>query len=128
MDKSSKNYEKLKHNISSHRLSIVHCFRADATKSFQQDAPVLSTIGTFTNNKSNYCCSNNHTIAGIRGPPYRQCTFDRILVDAPCSGLGQRPQMVWDMTVQQLESYPTYQRKILFQVHACIQQSYRLCM
>ena len=59
-------------------------------------------------------------IAGIRAPPYRQCTFDRILVDAPCSGLGQRPQMVWDMTLQQLKSYPIYQRKLLNQVRSCM--------
>lgn len=52
----------------------------------------------------------------MQPPPYPQHTFDRVLVDAPCSGLGQRPHIVWDMTVQQLESYPTYQRKILVQV------------
>ena len=44
-----------------------------------------------------------------QAPPYPQCTFDRILVDAPCSGLGKRPQLVWDITVQQLESYQPYQ-------------------
>lgn len=45
LDKSSKNFERLKHNISSQGLSTVHCFRADATKSFSEDADILKLTG-----------------------------------------------------------------------------------
>ena len=41
LDKSSKNFERLKHNVASHGLSVVHCFRDDATTSFNEDADVL---------------------------------------------------------------------------------------
>ena len=47
---------------------------------------------------------------------YRKGTFDRILVDAPCSGLGQRPLVYSDMSVNQLSSYINYQRLILEKV------------
>ena len=40
-------------------------------------------------------------------------SFDRILVDAPCSALGQRPLILNDITINQLKSYISYQRKIL---------------
>ncbi len=47
---------------------------------------------------------------------YKKETFDRILVDAPCSGLGQRPLIYSDMSVNQLSSYISYQRLILEKV------------
>ncbi|KAL9971447.1 hypothetical protein ACROYT_G023969 [Oculina patagonica] len=45
-------------------------------------------------------------------PPYPCGTFDRILLDAPCSALGQRPQFVVRMTLKELQSYPRLQRKL----------------
>ena len=45
-------------------------------------------------------------------PPYPSGTFDRILLDAPCSALGQRPQFVVRMNLKELHSYPRLQRKL----------------
>ena len=45
-------------------------------------------------------------------PPYPCGTFDRILLDAPCSALGQRPQFVIRMNLKELQSYPRLQRKL----------------
>jgi len=45
-------------------------------------------------------------------PPYPCGTFDRILLDAPCSALGQRPQFVVRMNLKELQSYPRLQRKL----------------
>ena len=45
-------------------------------------------------------------------PPYPSGTFDRILLDAPCSALGQRPQFVVRMNLKELQSYPRLQRKL----------------
>jgi 16S rRNA (cytosine967-C5)-methyltransferase len=47
--------------------------------------------------------------------PFRQ-NFDRILVDAPCSGTGtlaRNPEIKWRLTPQDLERLPVIQRKIL---------------
>ncbi|KAH9503791.1 putative methyltransferase nsun6 [Bulinus truncatus] len=46
-------------------------------------------------------------------PPYPPETFDRILVDAPCSALGQRPCHVNKISLNQLRSYPVIQHKLL---------------
>lgn len=45
-------------------------------------------------------------------PPYPSGSFDHILLDAPCSALGQRPQFVVKMTLKELQSYPRLQRKL----------------
>ena len=47
-----------------------------------------------------------------RAPPYVGCQFDRVLLDAPCSALGQRPQFVNTLKVKELDSFPKVQRKL----------------
>lgn len=42
--------------------------------------------------------------------------FDRILLDVPCSALGQRPSIKNPMTLSSLKSYPGYQRKFIRKV------------
>ncbi|CAN7997810.1 unnamed protein product [Ixodes hexagonus] len=39
--------------------------------------------------------------------------FDRVLLDAPCSGLGQRPLLVCRQQASQLRSYPPQQKALL---------------
>lgn len=46
-------------------------------------------------------------------PPFSSNTFDKILLDAPCSGLGQRPQLNYKMSPKMLKSYKYVQRKLL---------------
>lgn len=49
-------------------------------------------------------------------PPWREGTFDRVLVDAPCSGLGalrRRPESRWRRTPQDLEVLVPLQRALL---------------
>ena len=45
-------------------------------------------------------------------PPFPGEYFDRILLDAPCSALGQRPQFYNKMKIKELESFPKIQRKL----------------
>ncbi|XP_066536680.1 tRNA (cytosine(72)-C(5))-methyltransferase NSUN6 isoform X2 [Hoplias malabaricus] len=45
-------------------------------------------------------------------PPFQEESFDRILLDAPCSGLGQRPNMAITWSLKELCSYPPLQRKL----------------
>ncbi|EON23759.1 MULTISPECIES: RsmB/NOP family class I SAM-dependent RNA methyltransferase [Nocardioides] len=49
-------------------------------------------------------------------PPWRADTFDRVLVDAPCSGLGalrRRPESRWRRTPQDLDVLVPLQRALL---------------
>ena len=49
-------------------------------------------------------------------PPWREGTFDRVLVDAPCSGLGalrRRPESRWRRTPQDLDVLVPLQRRLL---------------
>lgn len=49
-------------------------------------------------------------------PPWRAGTFDRVLVDAPCSGLGalrRRPESRWRRTPQDLDVLVPLQRSLL---------------
>lgn len=54
--------------------------------------------------------------ADARRPPYRPATFDRVLVDAPCSGLGvlrRRPDARWRVDGSAIERLAALQREIL---------------
>ena len=45
-------------------------------------------------------------------PPFPPERFDKILLDAPCSGLGQRPQFLNNIRIKELASFPRLQKKI----------------
>lgn len=46
-------------------------------------------------------------------PPFSQETFDKILLDAPCSGFGNRPILSTKMTKKTRDSFPKIQKKLL---------------
>ena len=50
-------------------------------------------------------------------PPYPDSKFDRVLLDGPCSALGQRPILRCNMTQKELQSYPKLQKSLFAQVH-----------
>ena len=65
------------------------------------------------NFENSHCCLLCFCLAFLpSSPPYPSGTFDRILLDAPCSALGQRPQFVVRMNLKELQSYPRLQRKL----------------
>ncbi|XP_034026609.1 tRNA (cytosine(72)-C(5))-methyltransferase NSUN6 [Thalassophryne amazonica] len=47
------------------------------------------------------------------GPPFLPESFDRVLLDAPCSGLGQRPSMASTWSLKEICSYQPLQRKLI---------------
>ncbi|XP_016959276.1 tRNA (cytosine(72)-C(5))-methyltransferase NSUN6 [Drosophila biarmipes] len=52
----------------------------------------------------------------VPGPPFPCGSFDRILLDAPCSGLGNRPQLSCSIKkAKVLQSYPNIQRRLFGQ-------------
>ncbi|MDH3190118.1 MAG: RsmB/NOP family class I SAM-dependent RNA methyltransferase, partial [Acidimicrobiia bacterium] len=51
-----------------------------------------------------------------RRPPFRPSSFDRILVDAPCTGLGtlrRRPEILYRVGLEDVERMAVVQRQIL---------------
>jgi 16S rRNA (cytosine967-C5)-methyltransferase len=55
-------------------------------------------------------------VADGRRPPHRSGTFDRVLVDAPCSGLGvlrRRPDARWHVQPSDVDDLVTLQRALL---------------
>ncbi|HET6490966.1 MAG TPA: 16S rRNA (cytosine(967)-C(5))-methyltransferase RsmB [Syntrophales bacterium] len=52
-------------------------------------------------------------------------SFDRVLVDAPCSGLGtlrRNPEIRWHLTGQRLGEFPPLQKRILANAAACVKK------
>lgn len=46
-------------------------------------------------------------------PPFAPCSFDFVLLDPPCSGIGLRPCLRESMSVSNLVGHCRYQRKLL---------------
>ncbi|KAG7187728.1 hypothetical protein KM043_016781 [Ampulex compressa] len=90
MEKNKSKIERLKKNCEEFAASNVKIVCYDATKAVS-DQP-------------------NATV--VDGPPFAENYFDRILLDGPCSALGQRPQIRNPITVAQLRSYVPLQRKL----------------
>lgn len=63
-----------------------------------------------------FFCDSTKSVAPTPGsdwsPPYAPDTFDRVLLDAPCSATGQRPRIGKPIPVKQIESFPKLQKKL----------------
>ncbi|XP_064648032.1 tRNA (cytosine(72)-C(5))-methyltransferase NSUN6-like [Lineus longissimus] len=88
IDRSDEKVEKIKRNASFWNLRIIDTYKFDSTTLYRKDA-VLGPA-----------------------PPYPQNTFDRILLDGPCSALGQRPCLANYMKLSEVKSFPVLQRKL----------------
>lgn len=89
LDKSKSRVSVLKENIRQFKLNSVQCYTFDATKAFSE-------------------LSNDDW-----SPPFNEESFDRILLDAPCSGLGNRPVLTTNINSKVLLSFPKLQKKLL---------------
>ncbi|KAI5104101.1 putative methyltransferase NSUN6 isoform X1 [Silurus meridionalis] len=91
LDKIKSKVEKIRENADALRL---HCIKAHCYNSIQAICPDLT-----------HSCSAD-------APPFPEESFDRILLDAPCSGLGQRPNMAINYSLKEVCSYQPLQRKL----------------
>ncbi|XP_007526763.2 tRNA (cytosine(72)-C(5))-methyltransferase NSUN6 isoform X2 [Erinaceus europaeus] len=89
LDKIPNKVEKIKQNASLLGLNSIRAFCFDGTKALKLDT--TDTEGE---------------------PPFLPESFDRILLDAPCSGMGQRPNMACTWTLKEVTSYQPLQRKL----------------
>ncbi|XP_072507759.1 tRNA (cytosine(72)-C(5))-methyltransferase NSUN6 isoform X2 [Notamacropus eugenii] len=88
LDKIPNKVEKIKQNAALLQLNCIRAFCYNGTKA----------LGKVENRQG--------------GPPFLPESFDRILLDAPCSGMGQRPNMAYTWTLKEVTSYQPLQRKL----------------
>uniref|UniRef100_A0A1A9WS75 SAM-dependent MTase RsmB/NOP-type domain-containing protein n=1 Tax=Glossina brevipalpis TaxID=37001 RepID=A0A1A9WS75_9MUSC len=93
LDKTFNRTTLIEEKIKKYKLNSINAFTYDATKA----------VDIKLNSRS----SND-----IK-PPFKPETFDRILLDAPCSALGNRPILAVKATTKMLDSYPRIQRKLI---------------
>eukprot|EP00794_Sanderia_malayensis_P005570 gene5570-6258_t len=94
IDKSKSKIKRMEKNCLQQNLRNVICYAHDSTE---------------------LCHNKNECSSGINGPPFPPESFDKIILDPPCSALGQRPQLQCNMTSKELESFPVYQKKLIRQ-------------
>lgn len=57
--------------------------------------------------------SDNKNKDNENKPPFKAESFDRVLLDAPCSNLGQRPLLKIEADENLIKTFPILQRKLL---------------
>ncbi|KAM9501024.1 tRNA (cytosine(72)-C(5))-methyltransferase NSUN6 isoform 1-T1 [Clarias gariepinus] len=92
LDKIKSKVEKIIENARTLQLSCIkaHCYNS-----------IQAVCSDLTSNSS-----------AADTPPFPEESFDRILLDAPCSGLGQRPNMAINYSLKEVCSYQPLQRKL----------------
>lgn len=60
---------------------------------------------------------NNTNKDNENRPPFKVESFDRVLLDAPCSNLGQRPLLKIEADENLVNSFPALQKKLLKNVN-----------
>ncbi|KAG5866399.1 hypothetical protein JTB14_025990 [Gonioctena quinquepunctata] len=89
IDKTSRKVTQLEKRCSDFGAKV-YAYEADSTKIVSSDSPKLV----------------------MDGPPFPAQSFDRVLLDAPCSVLGKRPQIVNRLSDSEIRSYVPLQRKL----------------
>eukprot|EP00057_Strongylocentrotus_purpuratus_P011426 XP_011665900.1 PREDICTED: LOW QUALITY PROTEIN: putative methyltransferase NSUN6 [Strongylocentrotus purpuratus] len=93
LDKASKKIARIEAYAAALHLTCIRAYYFDATKACASESEILKGKEDFH-------------------PPFPEMTFDRILLDAPCSGLGQRPMIYNKMSLSEVKSYPALQHKL----------------
>ncbi|KAK7483946.1 hypothetical protein BaRGS_00024830 [Batillaria attramentaria] len=89
LDKTTDKVSRIQTSVDNFKLTCVETFAFDARKAAAQDAEMSG------------------------GPPYPPAMFDCVLLDGPCSALGQRPSVRNKMNASTLASFPKLQRMLL---------------
>jgi 16S rRNA C967 or C1407 C5-methylase (RsmB/RsmF family) len=97
LDKVKSKVHQIKRSCNAHGISNVKTFALDSTKLLElKDLHGLGQV-----EEENF------------GELFQVESFDKILLDPPCSGLGQRPRMQEKMSYVDVRSAAKYQQKLL---------------
>jgi len=79
-------------------------------------------------NDDEYKLLNNKIsqLSSIRCSVFPDESFDAILLDPPCSALGQRPMFSCDMTIENLFTFHSYQRALIKVAHRLLKPGGRM--
>lgn len=91
LDKSKKRVLLLEENVRRFKFECVSCYAFDATKAISKMPANSSKLQ----------------------PPFAEETFDKILLDAPCSGSGNRPVLLAKISQKTIDSITLLQKKLL---------------
>lgn len=117
LDRICNKIDRILHNAQLLHLRSIKAYCFNSVQAVSSD-PAQETEGSITPHRdtcsftggSRTQCTEPWFIAG---PPYPPESFDRVLLDAPCSGLGQRPNMGTTWSLKEIRSYQPLQRKLL---------------
>lgn len=91
IDRNNNKVNTLRKNLEYLKIENVECYKYDSTKLVDE-------------NGSNGLWNTK--------PPYPEGSFDRILLDPPCSGFGQRPLIIGNKNIFDFENFDSYQKKL----------------
>ncbi|XP_068223597.1 tRNA (cytosine(72)-C(5))-methyltransferase NSUN6 isoform X2 [Palaemon carinicauda] len=110
IDRSKRKVEQIEENANKLGLRNIHAFVNDSRnlvcENVQPESEKLRAYGERPE-------STRVDGKPFWSPPYYPSSFKWILLDAPCSALGQRPQIKTSCSLKDLKSFPVIQRKLL---------------
>ncbi|XP_077978843.1 tRNA (cytosine(72)-C(5))-methyltransferase NSUN6-like [Glandiceps talaboti] len=93
VDKVASKVSKVITNATQRKLNCIKAYKYDSTQLYSKEVPRLNQDE-------------------LEKPPYAAESFDKILLDGPCSALGQRPQFTSRLSLREAKSYPPLQKKL----------------
>ena len=114
LDKTKAKIDSIRKNCTRQNVDgVVETYVVDATKTLKDEEKLeagKSTKAEDADLAQDIGCEEASNMAGP--PPWHPALFDRVILDAPCSALGQRPQFYNPMKEKERASFPKIQRKL----------------
>ncbi|XP_064105474.1 tRNA (cytosine(72)-C(5))-methyltransferase NSUN6-like [Macrobrachium nipponense] len=110
IDRSKRKVEQIEESAKKLGLGNIHAFVYDSCSLVKENVESESEKLKANDERHEPVSSRNKLVLS---PPYAPSSFKWILLDAPCSALGQRPQMQTKCSLKELKSFPVVQQQLL---------------